>query len=71
MEATNKNGKVKVTFELEINEPAMELIKQNMDMMSEVMAQGMKAWQENRDKMGKSSGYGPMGHHGMMHHGQE
>ena len=69
MEATDKSGKVKLTFELEINQPAMELIKQNMDMMSDAIAQGMQTWRENmgqRGKQGQGHGMGMM-----MHHGQE
>lgn len=69
METTEKSGKIKMTFEVEINQPAMELIKQNADMMSEIAAQGMAAWRENRERMGKGPGH--MGHGmGMMHHGQ-
>jgi hypothetical protein len=69
METMDKNGKVKFTFEVEINQAAMELIKQNMDMMSDVMAQGMQTWRENMGQKGKQ---GQGGHGmGMMHHGQE
>ncbi len=63
-----KNGKIKLTLEFEINQPAMELIKQNMEMMSEMAAQGMQTWRENRGMKGKQGGHG-MGV--MMHHGQE
>jgi hypothetical protein len=68
MEA-NKSGKVKLTFELEINEPAMDLIKQNMEMMTDVAAQGMQAWRENMGQRGKQ-GQGGHGMGMMMHHGQ-
>jgi hypothetical protein len=54
MESAEKSGKVKMTFEVEINQAALELIKQNMENMSEVAAQGMQAWRENRDRSGKS-----------------
>ncbi len=63
MEA-EKNGKLKVTVELELNQALMELIKTNVEVMSEMAAQGMPFW---RGKMG-SGGHG-MGM--MMHHGQE
>jgi hypothetical protein len=67
MEA-EKSGKVKVTFELEINQPAMELIKQNMEMMSETMPQLLQNWREGMaSKRKEGQGHGM----GMMHHGQE
>ncbi len=69
MEA-DKNGKVKLTFELEINQPAMELIKQNVEMMSEIVGQAADNWREEmarRRKEGRMQGHGM----GMMHHGQE
>jgi hypothetical protein len=64
MEA-EKSGKVKITFEVEINQPAMELIKQNMEMMQNMAPQWMQMWRENRGSWGKG------GHGMMMHHGQE
>lgn len=66
MEA-DKSGKVKFTFEVEINQPAMELMKQNIEMMSDVMPQLMQNWRANMGSKGKE-GHG-MGM--MMHHGQE
>ena len=72
MEA-DKNGKVKLSFELEINQPAMELIKQNVDMMSEIIGQAADNWREEmarRRKEGSMQGGHGMGM-GMMHHGQE
>ena len=71
METVEKNGKVKVTFEMEINEPAMDLIKQNVGMMSELVGQAAQNWREEMDrrrKEGKSGGHG-MGM--MLRHGQE
>lgn len=66
MEATDKSGKVKMTFELEINQPAMELIRQDIDMMMDLAAQGADIWRKNMgDK--RKQGHGM----GMMTHGQE
>ncbi len=62
MEA-EKSGKVKITVELEVNEALMELIKQNVENMSEMMSKGMANWRHGM-------GSGMMGH-GMMHHGKE
>jgi len=64
MEADN-HGKVKVTIELDINQPAMELVKQNIEMMSETMPKLMQNWREGMGSKGKGHGMG------MMHHGQE
>jgi hypothetical protein len=61
VEATSKSGKMKLTVELEINEAAMTLIKENMSHMADMAAQ----WrgQGGKAKMDE-------GGHGMMH-GQE
>jgi hypothetical protein len=71
METTQKSGKIKLTVELEINEPTMELIKDNMANMVNMASQ----WRPNmgqgcKGKMGMGEGEG---HHGMetMHHGQQ
>jgi hypothetical protein len=64
---TEKNGKVKLTVELELNQPLMELIKANVEATSQMVAQGVSAWRENMGAKGKQ-GHG-MGM--MMHHGQE
>ena len=66
MEADN-HGKIKVTIELDINQPAMELVKQNIEMMSETMPKLMQNWREGMGSKGKGHGMGM----GMMHHGQE
>ncbi len=66
MEA-EKSGKAKLTIELEVNQPLMELIKSNAETMSNVVAQGMSSWRQGMGQQGKESG----GHHMMMHHGQE
>lgn len=63
MEATDKSGKIKFTAELEINQAAMELIKENMSHMMD-MASQMGWRQGGKGKMGEG------GHSmGMMHHG--
>jgi hypothetical protein len=61
-----KNGKVKVTFEVEINQAAMELIRANIDSMGQMLSEGMAGWREGRGQHGDW-----MRSHGAMHHGQE
>ena len=39
--AEDKNGKIKVTFEVEINEAAMELIKENTGNLVNAVSQSM------------------------------
>jgi hypothetical protein len=66
MEA-EKSGKIKLTVELEMNEPLMDLIKTDVEAVAKMVAEGMSIW---RDRMGQ----GGMGGHGMgmtMHHGKE
>ncbi len=75
MEA-DKSGRVKFTFEVEINQAAMDLIKMNMANMTNAMAQGMDTWRSRmgqwRGPGGKGQGYGHGEHMGtMMHHGQD
>ena len=65
MEA-EKSGKVKFTFEVEINQAAMDLIKTNMETMSQVMPGLIQNWREGMASKGRHG----MGM-GMMHHGQE
>ncbi len=65
MEA-DKSGKVKLTVEFEINQPAMDLIKANMEMMSQTIPELIQNLREGMASRGK--GHGMMG---MMHHGQE
>jgi hypothetical protein len=68
LEATDKSGKVKLTMELEINEPAMALIKENMANMMDMASQ----WRANMGQGGKGKmGEGGHGMGPMMHHGQE
>ena len=65
--AEEKSGKVKFTFELELNQPIMELIRQDIDIMTDLAAQGMDTWRsrmQERRKQGHGMGM-------MMHHGEE
>jgi hypothetical protein len=66
MEATNKSGKVKFTFEMELNQPIMELIRQDIDMMMDLATQGADIMRKNMGERRKQGGMGMM-----MHHGQE
>ena len=66
MEA-EKSGKVKITFEVEINQAAMDLIKSNMEMMSKTVPELIQNMREAMASRGKGHGMGM----GMMHHGQE
>ena len=66
MEA-EKSGKVKLTIEFEINQAAMDLIKTNMETMSNVIPGLIQNWREGMASRGKGHGMGM----GMMHHGQE
>lgn len=69
METVDKSGKVKLTVELEINQALMELARDKMDKMMEVVSQ----WRPNmggKGKMGMGEG-GGHGGMGMMHHGAE
>jgi hypothetical protein len=62
-----KAGKVKFTFEMELNQPVMELVRQDIDMMMDLAAQGADIWRKNMGERRKGMGMGM----GMMHHGQE
>jgi hypothetical protein len=66
LETTDKSGKIKMTMELEINEAAMSLIRENIDNMVSVASQWRPNMQGGKGKMGE-------GHQGMgmMHHGQQ
>ena len=67
METTDKSGKIKLTVELEINQPAMELIRGYIEMMSQVMPQLVQNWREGmaaKWKEGQVHGIGMMMHHG-------
>jgi hypothetical protein len=66
MEAAEKSGKVKFTFEMELNQPIMELVRQDIDMMMDLASQGADIWRKNMGERRKQG-------HGMdmMMHGQE
>ena len=69
MEANTKDGKVKFTFEVEINPAAMEVLKLQLDTMGKFGPQVMDMWRQKMSQGGKMwQGHG-MGM--MMHHGQE
>jgi len=63
----DKSGKIKLTVELEINQAAMDLIKTDMEMMSQTIPALIQNWREAM--MSRRKGFG-MGMN-MMHHGQE
>jgi flavin reductase (DIM6/NTAB) family NADH-FMN oxidoreductase RutF len=66
----DKNGKIKVTFEVEINQAVMELIKENTGNMVNMVSQSMEAMRSRgggqKNKPGEGS---PVT--GIMQHGQE
>ncbi len=70
MEA-EKSGKVKMTFEIDINEAAMDLIKSNIEIMSDVLGQAAQNWRDEMARRRKEGGMGG-GHSmgGMMGHMQ-
>ena len=49
--AEEKKGHVKITFDVEINEALMEVIKENMKNMPQMM----QMWQARREERSKSS----------------
>ena len=65
MEAKDKSGKVKFTFEMELNQPVMELVRQDIDMMMDLAAQGVDIMRKNMGERRKGPGMG------MLMHGQE
>jgi len=66
-EKSEKSGKIKLTFELEINQPAMDLIKTDIEMMNQVIPGIVQNWREAMMSRGKGHGMGM----GMMHHDKE
>ncbi|HLN89828.1 MAG TPA: hypothetical protein VK253_07155 [Candidatus Binatia bacterium] len=66
--AEEKAGKVKFTFEMEINPPVLDLIRQDIDMMMDLAAQATDIWRRDMSER-RRRGYG-LGM-GMMHHGGE
>lgn len=70
VETRDKSGKIKFTFEVEINQAAMELARTDIDVITDVLSQNMPKWRENmmwRRKEGQ--GHAMITHHG--YHGQE
>ena len=62
MEATDKSGKVKFTFEMELNQPIMELVRQDIDMMMDLAAQGADIMRKNMGERMKGHGIEIMMH---------
>ena len=65
MDSTDKSGKVKFTFEMELNQQVMELIRQDIDMMMDLASQGVGIWRKNMGM--RRRGIGGM----IMHHDRE
>jgi hypothetical protein len=62
METTEKSGKVKFTFEIELNQPILELVRQYIDMMMNLAAQGADIMRKNIGERRKGHGMGRMIH---------
>jgi DNA-binding protein YbaB len=73
--AEDKTGKIKFTFEMDINPPMMQLIKEDVNIMTDLMAQGIvearKQMQKQRNipKGPMTWAQGSQGGTGYMHHG--
>jgi hypothetical protein len=65
METKDKSGKVKFSFEMELNQPIMELVRQDIDMMMDLATQGVDIMRKNMGERKKGHGMG------MMIHGHE
>ena len=65
MEAADKSGKVKFTFEMELNQPIMKLVRQDINMMMDLAVQGADIWRKNMGERRKGHGMS------MMMHGHE
>jgi hypothetical protein len=68
----DKTGRVKFTMEMDINPAMMQLIKDNIDTMTDLMAQSGDAMRKQMQSRGKQQGEQMQGgHHGMgySHHG--
>ena len=65
METTEKSGKVKFIFEMELNQPVLELVRQDIEMMMDLTAQGADIMRKNMGERRKGLGMG------MRMHGQE
>lgn len=69
--AEDKSGKVKFTFEMEINPAVMSLIREDIDMMTDIAMQGadaIRSQMQSRRKQGQEHGMMMHGH-GMYGHG--
>jgi hypothetical protein len=74
--AEDKSGKIKFTFEMDINPPMLQLIKEDIGIMTDLMAQGAAAARKQMQQRNQQTGpmsWGRGGHGGMgyMHHGVE
>jgi DNA-binding protein YbaB len=73
----DNSGKIKFTFEMDINPPMMQLIKEDVSIMTDLMLQGIdqarKQMQKQRSEQKGQIAWGHGGHGGMgyMHHGME
>jgi hypothetical protein len=60
---------------MDINPPVMQLIKDDIGMMTDIMAEGInsarKQMQQQRGKQGGQMGWGQHGGMGYMHHGMD
>jgi hypothetical protein len=65
METKDKSGKLKFSFEMELNQPIMELVRQDIDMMMDLATQGVDIMRKNMGERKKGHGMG------MMIHGHE
>jgi hypothetical protein len=65
METTEKSGKVKFIFEMELNQPVLELVRQDIDIMMDLAAQGADIMRKNMGERRKGLGMS------MRMHGQE
>lgn len=63
MEA-DKSGRVKLTFELELNQPIMELIREDINIMTDLAMQAADMASSQMRSRGKQQGHGMMMSHG-------
>jgi hypothetical protein len=70
--AQDKSGRVKFTFEMEINNEMMTLVKEDINMMTDLAVQGANAMRSQMmDRRKQWQGEkGQMQGHGMFMHGQ-
>ncbi len=73
--AEDKTGRIKFTFEMDINPPMLQLIREDIDIMTDLMtqaaAQARKQMQQRNQQQKGPMAWGQGGHGGMgyMHHG--